>query len=346
MADLLPRCLDSLLAKADVLGQLEAIVVNDGSKDDSLAVASKYQSQYPETVTVIDKPNGNYGSTINAALPIAKGKYIKILDSDDWFDSDALLKFMSELQNNDADMIVTHFTVVKANGKKEISRYNVYGKQPYEYGKVYPLDKVLGDGYIRFFLMHALTYRTEMLRAMGYRQTEGVSYTDLEWATYPVFAANSIIFFDTNLYQYNLGREGQTMDPKVMLRSISQLEKVTDRMIDFYVKYDKDSLSQEKLAFLSKYYLNRLRVICKCYLFDMPRRDFDAGHFSGIESDYQKICNQLNWGPIKLYPENKIVRFDAMKYWHRHGKRWPSWFEFFNSELNKISSYMYTLLFR
>ena len=78
MAELLPRCLDSIIASG-VNESIEAIVVNDGSKDNSLEIAKKYEEQHPECITVIDKPNGNYGSTINAALPVAKGKYVKIL---------------------------------------------------------------------------------------------------------------------------------------------------------------------------------------------------------------------------------------------------------------------------
>ena len=80
MEALLPRCLDSLLVDG-ALEQLEAIVVNDGSRDGSLAIANSYKERFPDTVTVIDKPNGNYGSTINAALPVAKGKYVKVLDA-------------------------------------------------------------------------------------------------------------------------------------------------------------------------------------------------------------------------------------------------------------------------
>ena len=171
MEALLPRCLDSLLVP-DALERLEAIVVNDGSKDGSLAIANSYRERFPDTVTVIDKPNGNYGSTINAALPVAKGKYVKVLDSDDWFKSDSLVQYLDSLQKVDADFIVTHFTIIHPGGKKELAKYNLYGKEPYEYGKVYDLSHVLGGGYIRFFMMHAITYRTDLLRENGYVQTE------------------------------------------------------------------------------------------------------------------------------------------------------------------------------
>ena len=345
MEALLPRCLDSLLVDG-ALEHIEAMVVNDGSKDGSLAVAKSYQERFPDSVTVIDKPNGNYGSTINAALPVAKGKYVKILDSDDHFDSQSLLAFLTELQSVEVDIAVTHFTVLRADGKTELSKYNVYGKEPYTYGKVYELDKVLNDGYIRFFLMHGLAYRTEMLRQMNYHQTEGISYTDLEWATYPLFVAQSIVFFNIDLYQYNMAREGQTMDPKVMVRNVGQLEKVTEQLVEFADSHNFNTLSSERRQFLRQYYLNRLRVVCKCHLLDMPRDSFDAAHFSDLDARYQQVCQSFGLGTIRLYPENKILHFDAMAYWHRRHRRWPRWFEAVNSLCDRIIKWLYVKFFR
>lgn len=345
MEALLPHCLDSLLAN-DTLERLEVIVVNDGSKDASLAIAQDYERRFPQTVTVIDKPNGNYGSTINAALPVAKGKYVKILDSDDSFNTAALISFLDALERTDVDFAVTHYTIIKAGGKTELAKYNLYGKEPYEYGKVYDLDSVLKDGYIRFFLMHSITYRTEMLRTGGYMQTEGISYTDLEWDTYPLFYARTIAFFDINLYQYNMAREGQTMDPKVLVRSVGQLETVTGKLLDFIERNDIGALSAERQAFIRQYYLNRLRLVCKSHLFDVPRDSFDAAHFAEIDAAYQQACDRFSLGQIRLYPENKIIHLDAMRYWHRKGSRWPAWFERFNAAVNRIMTRMYILLFR
>ena len=345
MEALLPRCLDSLLVDG-ALEHIEAIVVNDGSKDGSLAVANSYRERFPDSVTVIDKSNGNYGSTINAALPVAKGKYVKILDSDDYFNSQSLLDFLAELQTVEADIAVTHFTVLRADGKTELSKYNVYGKEPYTYGKVYNLDNVLNDGYIRFFLMHGLTYRTEMLQQMNYRQTEGVSYTDLEWATYPLFVVQNIVFYNIDLYQYNMAREGQTMDPKVMVRNVGQLEKVTEQLIHFAENHNIESLSPIRQKFVRQYYLNRLRVVCKCHLLDMPRGSFDAAHFAELDAHYQQVCHDLQLGTIKLYPENKILRIDAMAHWHRRHRRWPIWFEAVNSLCDKLMKWLYVKIFR
>ena len=345
MAQLLPRCLDSLLA-AGVPEAFEAIVVNDGSKDETLEVALRYRDANPGCIRLIDKPNGNYGSTINAALPKAQGRYVKILDADDWFEPAALARFVNELSATDADMVVTHFTQIMPKGVREVAKYNLYGKEPYQYGKTYPLDQVLSGGYIRFFLMHSLAYKTSLLRDNGYRQTEGCSYTDLEWDVYPLFYARDIVFFDTNLYQYNLAREGQTMDPKVLSRSLDQLERVTDNILDFYGRYPRETLSPERKAFLDQFYRNRVRLMAKSWLLDLPREMFDPGEFDRVDRKLQDHMEKLGLEPIRLYPANKIIRVDAYRYWQKHHSRLPKALEAVNSVADKVMTALYRLLFR
>ena len=77
----LERCIDSLVYDEKVLNDLEILIVNDGSKDNSLQIAKKYEKQYPNTIKVIDKENGGHGSTINAGLKVATGKYFRVIDS-------------------------------------------------------------------------------------------------------------------------------------------------------------------------------------------------------------------------------------------------------------------------
>lgn len=343
MAVLLPRCLDSLLA-ARLADYLDILVVNDGSRDRSSEVAHRYEAQHPDIVRVIDKPNGNYGSTINAALPLAAGTYVKILDSDDFFDTPALDQFLICLQHIHADIVLTHFTQRGANGQYEVIRYNTLGREPYTYGRTYALDEVLADGHIRFFLMHALAYRTELLRAIGYRQTEGISYTDTEWASIPIFHAATILFLNLNLYQYNLDREGQTMAPEVVLRSIAQLVTVTDHMLDYY-RAHRAELSPARAAFMKQYFENRIRILYKLYLLDMPRKSFQPADLQQLDDRLTAVCAELDLHP-RLYPENKLLRIDYIAFWHRHHRRWSPALEALNRALDRVMKWLYVRIFR
>ena len=112
MEELLPACLDSLVGSA-AAAALDVVVVNDGSRDSSLAIANEYAARYSDVVRVIDKPNGNYGSTINAALPTLKGEYVKILDADDSFDGSRVAEFLAFLRKmQGVDMVVTPFVEI------------------------------------------------------------------------------------------------------------------------------------------------------------------------------------------------------------------------------------------
>ena len=107
--DYIRRCLDSVLVQ-EALPYIELIIVNDGSKDSSPEIIREYQARFPENIVFIDKENGGHGSTINAALKAATGKYFRVLDSDDWFDTPEFIKYLKALSACDEDLIVPPYT--------------------------------------------------------------------------------------------------------------------------------------------------------------------------------------------------------------------------------------------
>ena len=117
MEKYLDKCLTSLIIKDKILmNHFEVLVIIDGAKDRSSEIAHGYQERYPETFLVIEKENGNYGSCINRGLKEAKGKYIKILDADDSFNTDGFERYLHKLLETDADLIVNNYTVDNEKG--------------------------------------------------------------------------------------------------------------------------------------------------------------------------------------------------------------------------------------
>lgn len=215
MENYLRKDLDSLII-SEGLENVEVIVVNDGSRDKSLDIATEYAEKYPYVFRIIDKPNGNYGSCINAALRIASGKYIKIMDADDSFDTDNFETLVAELAAIDVDIVFTDYIKTYINGKIISYSFDLPIRKKSRIEDVYKTSAFYN------ILLPALTYRTNMLREMGYRQTEGVSYSDLEWCFSPVTEAKTVYYSNICVYKYLLGREGQTMDPAVYSKSIPQ----------------------------------------------------------------------------------------------------------------------------
>ena len=217
----LGRCLDSLVA-ARRTDALEIIVVNDGSTDCSSEIAHRYAKEHPNSIIVIDKKNGNYGSCVNAALKVATGKYFRVLDSDDWVDTDGLVQLLDKLKNAEADAVVTHFSKEFAATGKSVTIGTTFSR----FNETLPFgpEQLSGVDIGTDFVMHKLTYRTALLVKIGFHQTEGISYTDSEYVYYPLMAVNSIVFFDICLYRYFIGREGQSI-------SIPSRIKHTDDML-------------------------------------------------------------------------------------------------------------------
>lgn len=225
MEKYLNRCLDSFLIKdGELLKQLEVIVVNDGSKDSSSAIAHEYQQNYPDTFCVIDKENGHYGSCINAALKIASGKYFRIVDADDWVDTHNLATLVRELGNRSEDAVFTKFTQQNEKLGKTIEQDD----NGIEYNKILDLNRyVIPEPCLA---MHNYSFRLEHLKDINYCQTEGICYTDTEYVYFPLCSAKTLFCFDFSLYQYYIGRDEQTMAIGPLVKNYSHFEKVLNEL--------------------------------------------------------------------------------------------------------------------
>ena len=208
------HCLTSLIF-GEGMEQMEVLIVNDGSHDRSSEIAHGYEARYPQTFRVIDKENGNYGSCINRGLREATGKYIRILDADDFYETQNLAGFLRFLASVDLDMVFTEFRRTDADGhpgkRTHVLRHpsKTYGVRDLYHPRLH-------------ITMHCVTYRTELLRRIGYTQTEGISYTDHEWVFWPMAMIQNWQYYPHVIYNYRLGREGQTVNPEVLVRSMTQ----------------------------------------------------------------------------------------------------------------------------
>ena len=102
----LRECLDSALAQT--LKDIEIICINDGSTDNSPAIIREYMER-DGRVKMIDKANSGYGDSMNHGLEMARGKYVGILESDDFMAPDALEKLVSAADSNNADFAKANF---------------------------------------------------------------------------------------------------------------------------------------------------------------------------------------------------------------------------------------------
>lgn len=108
----LRQCIESVIAQT--FEDWEAILVNDGSKDGSLAICQEYAAK-DKRIKVIDKPNGGVSSARNKGLEVAQGDWITFMDSDDWLDADAFDVYYEAAQRTGADIVKTGYRRVSKN---------------------------------------------------------------------------------------------------------------------------------------------------------------------------------------------------------------------------------------
>ena len=235
--DYLERCLDTLVVGGS---DVEVIVVNDGSKDRTEAIALDYVHRYPDICTVITKENGGHGSAINEGLKHATGLYFKVVDSDDWLNRDALFQLLGTIRQHvairrSADLYICNFIYDKVSANKFFIR---------TFHSKFKNDTFMTWKDVRTFygaqvlLMHSLVYRTEKLKESKLVLPHHTFYVDNLFAYQPLPYMESIYYMNINLYHYYIGREDQSVNIKVFTNRYEQQIRVMKEMVRAY-SYDE-----------------------------------------------------------------------------------------------------------
>ena len=227
----LDKCIPSMLVP-EVLSKLEIIVVNDGSKDSTEEAARKYCDRYPDVVRLISQDNKGHGGALNTGCAAAQGKYLKVIDADDWIVSENLPAYIAMLEQCESDVVLTHHHTVDIS-TGEIKSWRSY---PTEFGKDYSFETIMSDwrSFDRSLTFHGITYRTAFYHEFDHQLLEHVFYEDHEYATYPCCYAKSITPFNLFLYEYRIGDVNQSVSNANQLKRLGHTEAVLQRMAEEY----------------------------------------------------------------------------------------------------------------
>lgn len=230
--DYMEKSIRSALTGGD---RVEVIVVDDGSKDNTLKIAKKYQEKFPDIVKVVHQENGGHGEAVNTGIKNATGLYFKVLDSDDCLGKKALaevLDLLEDMVSKDAglDMLITNFMYDKQGVKhKKIMKY----KKAMPVGRMFGWDE-LKFGTTQYLLMHSVIYRTKVLRECNMELPRHTFYVDNIYVFQPLPFVKNIYYLDVCLYKYFIGREDQSVNENIMIKRLDQQYRVTRIMLDIY----------------------------------------------------------------------------------------------------------------
>ena len=232
------KCIKSLLIGKD---DVEIIIIDDGSKDNTGKIADKYQKRYPNIVKAIHQENGGHGEGINVGLKHATGKYFKVVDSDDWLDEDAYKKLLKEIKHIDTDLVVCNYVYTYTDGRSDqvISFANVYDE-----GRVLTWDDIHKFSLTQYPSLHSMMYKKSVLDKSNIDLPKHVFYEDNLFIYLPFVNTKTIYYLDLDLYRYYIGRADQSVQESQMIKRSSHQVLVSERVC---IAYDLTKIENKKL---------------------------------------------------------------------------------------------------
>lgn len=278
------NCIDSLLEGGE---EVEIIIVNDGSKDDTGKIADEYVEKYPTIVKAVHQENGGHGEAVNAGLRNATGVFFKVVDSDDWVNKLAYMDILEVLrkmvrEEKELDMLLSNFVYEKQGARR---------KKIVSYRNMFPQDQIVTWDDMHFYkktqyiLMHSVIYRTELLRECKLVLPKHTFYVDNIFVYTPLPHVKTIYYLDVNFYRYFIGRNDQSVNETVMIGRIDQQILVTHIMVETYSMW---KIEHKKLRKYMMNYLNIMMMVSSILLIR-----------SGTDENFKK--KQELWKYLKRY---------------------------------------------
>ena len=246
------HAIDSLLSGGE---EVEILIIDDGSADHTGRIADDYERRYPGIIRALHQENGGHGGAVMTGLHHAAGKYFKVVDSDDWVDEKALREILNTLrafENDPVDLLVSNYIYDKAGEKH---------KHVVSYRNALPQHRVFGWEEAKHFrrgqylLMHAVIYRTRLLRECGLELPRHTFYVDDLYVYVPLKNVQRLYYLDVDFYHYFIGRADQSVQEKIMLQRVDQYLRVNRLLVS---SVDPFSVSNRQLR---EYMIGFLEII-------------------------------------------------------------------------------------
>ena len=230
------------LIDAGCMEDLEILIVDDGSKDNTAKLAQEYEARYPDSVKHVEKENGGHGSTINKGIDLASGIYFRALDGDDWVNSESLKELVSTLKKTDVDMVVCDFDRCYSDGR--VIKEEFSDLKP---DREYTFDEI--THHTSWICYHSIVYKTQLLKNQHIRLDEHCFYVDEEYDLFPIPYIQTVTYFNKPVYCYRLGVNEQSVSPESRRKNIKHGFTVAESLLNFYTEESVD-LSEAKNKYI------------------------------------------------------------------------------------------------
>ena len=301
------ECLDSFIIE-ELISNIEVIVVDDGSKDKTAQIVSRYVERYPGFFILHSKENGGHGSTINAGLRLAKGKYFKVVDGDDWVNRKDIIQLVNFLRGSDSDLILTNYYWVDHSTKK-VRRKQSPAWNTTSFENEYDFKDISKELFLR---MHAITVKTSIYQDNKIRIDEKKFYVDQEYVLFITPFINTVTLLNLDVYMYRLGLDGQSMNIRSLQKNVDQHYSVLNRLLYFYSELESKKIESFRLDFLARSIAAMAGSQIKIYLsFPMEKahREDIIRFELMLKQNYPKIYRNVKHPVIRVLRSTKYYLY-------------------------------------
>ena len=219
------------LADERLDGKLEVLIVNDGSTDETESIAQRFVASHPGIFRLINKENGGHGSAINTGIAQATGTYFRVVDGDDWVDTDGLVALVDQLAALSSDLVVDmRREVDMTTGDSTLFAFPSYIESGRELVFAEACNREDTESYIS---IHTLNIKTDLLHSKGIRVLEGIFYVDYEYIVKSTCFAETVSFIPLEVYQYLVGNANQSVAAANYVKRYDQHETMVHEMLRF-----------------------------------------------------------------------------------------------------------------
>lgn len=243
----LSRCLESILKQKE--NDLEIILVNDGSPDNSGEIAKEYATRYPDKILYFEKENGGLSDARNFGIKHSSGKYLAFVDSDDYI-TENLFKDLAPYMEADYDMVKFKISVINEDGSVINKNYspifeNKSGEEAFDI--LYKSDVMteVAWGYI---------YKREFFVNNNFEFAKGLYHEDFGLIPLVLIKASKVASADVYGYNYVQTKTSITRgNEQLKYRRAEDLLKHYDYMLEKIEEYNISKITKQNIKI---YYTN------------------------------------------------------------------------------------------
>ena len=278
------RSMDSLVNQT--LKDIEIIVVNDGSTDNSKKLIEIYQKKYPNKIKLVDKENGGLSDARNYGIPHATGEYIAFLDSDDYVELDTYEKMYNKAKEDDSDLVECDF-IWEYPDRKKVDTGKIYNnkKEMLAYARVVAWNKLIKRSLIE---EHKMEF------------PKGLRYEDVEFFYKMVPYYNKVSFVKEPLIHY-IQRSSSISNTQ------NERTKEIFTIMDNVIKYYKENNLYEEYKTELEYTYTRL-LLCSS-LFRITKIEDAKIRKQLLNETWTRLNNEFpNWKKNEILNKNTNMK--------------------------------------